>query len=142
MIKKLALYLLQHPFIRFGMVGTAGYVVDLSVLAIDTGVFHMDFAPGRAVSIFVALCFTWFGNRNLTFPLRRAHGFSKIVEEWLKFVGANAVGATVNYLSSVVLVHFASAPFNNKFVAQACGVIIGLLFNFTLSSKLVFKGPL
>ncbi len=48
----------------------------------------------------------------------------------------------MNYLSSVVLVHFASAPFNNKFVAQACGVIIGLLFNFTLSSKLVFKGPL
>lgn len=142
MLKKLAGYLLQHPFIRFGLVGSAGYFVDAGVLAFDTSVLGLDFVRGRALSIFIALCFTWLGNRNLTFADRKAHGAGKIAEEWLKFLGANAVGAAINYVSSVLLEHYASGPFHNKFVAQACGVLIGMLFNFTLSSKLVFKGPI
>jgi putative flippase GtrA len=62
-----------------------------------------------------------------------------MAQEWMKFVGANAIGAVVNYSAALALVHFAPAPLNNKFVAQACGVLAGLAFNFTLSSKMVFK---
>jgi len=36
-------------------------------------------------------------------------------------------------------VHYAPEPFSNKFVAQACGVLAGLVFNFTLSSQMVFR---
>ena len=38
------------------------------------------------------------------------------------------------------LLHFASAPLNNKYVALVIGVLAGLIFNFTLSKKLVFTG--
>ena len=138
---RLTQYLLRHPFIRFALVGAAGYVVDTGVLAWDTGVLGLDFKSGRALSIFVAMGCTWLGNRYLTFRERRAHGLSRVLQEWLKFMGANGVGAVVNYGTSVLLVSFADAPFNHKFVAQACGVLTGLVFNFTLSSKLVFKDP-
>ena len=132
-------YLLRHPFVRFAVVGAAGYVVDTGVLAWDTSVLGLDFKSGRALSIFVAMLSTWLGNRYLTFRDRRAHGLSGMLQEWLKFMGANGVGAVVNYGTSVLLVSFAGQPFNHKFVAQACGVLAGLVFNFTLSSKLVFK---
>jgi len=138
---KLLRYLLRHPFVRFALVGAGGYVVDTAVLALGTNLLGLDFAAGRAFSIFVAMCCTWLGNRYLTFPERRAHGLSGAAQEWLKFVGANLVGAVVNYGVSVLLVHYAPAPFHNKYVAQACGVLAGLGFNFTLSRLMVFKTP-
>ena len=125
---------------RFALVGAGGYVIDASVLALDTGVWGLDFKSGRALSIFVAMGFTWLGNRYLTFRERRARSFSGAMQEWLKFIGANLIGAVVNYGSSVLLVLYAASPFNHKFVAQACGVLAGLIFNFTLSKKLVFRG--
>lgn len=140
-ISRITHYLLRHPFIRFAMVGAAGYVVDTGVLAWDTSVLGLDFKAGRALSIFVAMGCTWLGNRYLTFRERRARSLSGALQEWLKFMGANGVGAVVNYGTSVLLVSFAGAPFNHKFVAQALGVLAGLIFNFTLSSRLVFRGP-
>ena len=134
--------LLRHSFVRFAVIGGLGYFVDAGVLAFDTGVLKLDFEAGRAFSIFVAMGFTWAGNRYFTFRERRARGFSGAAQEWLKFVGANAVGAVFNYGVSVLLVHYGPAPMNNKFLAQACGVLAGLVFNFTLSSKMVFKGPI
>ena len=135
----LAARLLRHPFIRFGIVGAAGYVVDAAILALNTGPGHMAFEPARAISIFCAMCVTWAGNRYLTFPDRRAHGIAGMAREWMTFVGANLVGAVVNYAASVALVHWAPAPISNHFVAQALGVLAGLVFNFTLSAKLVFR---
>jgi putative flippase GtrA len=141
-VKNLAALFERYSFLRFGLVGGAGYFVDVGVLAFDTSILGMAFIPGRACSVFIAMCFTWLGNRYVTFRARRARGAKAMAEEWLKFMGANAVGATVNYASSVVLVHFAPFPLNEKFIAQACGVLLGMVFNFTLSNKLVFKGPI
>jgi putative flippase GtrA len=139
---RFAQYLLRHSFIRFALVGAAGYVVDTGVLAWDTSVLGLDFKTGRALSIFVAMACTWLGNRYLTFRDRRARTLSGALQEWLKFMGANGVGAVVNYGTSVLLVAYAAQPLNHRFVAQACGVLAGLVFNFTLSKKLVFKGPI
>ena len=138
---RLFYYLLRHPFVRFALVGACGYVVDTGVLALDTNLLGLDFEAGRAFSIFAAMCFTWAGNRYLTFPERRARNLAGAAQEWVKFVGANLIGAVVNYTVSVLLVHYAPAPFHEKYVAQACGVLAGLVFNFTLSRTMVFKTP-
>jgi putative flippase GtrA len=132
-------YLLRHAFVRFAFIGALGYVVGASVLALTTGPLKLDFAAGNAISIFIAMAFTWQGNRYFTFRAQRARGLKGAMQEWLKFMGANAVGALVNYLSALALVHYAGPPFSNKFVAQAIGVLVGLMFNFTLSKTLVFK---
>jgi putative flippase GtrA len=136
----LAQYLLRHAFVRFAVIGACGYVVGATVLAVTTGPLKLDFAAGNALSIFIAMAFTWQGNRYFTFRAQRARGLKGALQEWLKFMGANAVGALVNYLAALALVHYGAAPFSNKFVAQAIGVLVGLIFNFTLSKTLVFKG--
>lgn len=135
-------WLLRHAFIRFAMVGTAGYVVDTAVLALATRSLGLDPYGGRALSIAAAMFVTWLGNRYFTFAARRARGsFGAIAQEALTFAGANIVGAAINYSSFAALVRFAAPPFNNQYVAQIIGTLIGLVFNFTLSRILVFRTP-
>jgi putative flippase GtrA len=139
---KLMRYLLAHPFMRFGMVGGIGFIVDTSVLAFDTGILGFGFLLGRAISIFAGMCCTYLGNRYLTFADKRAHGGPAILREWLTFVAANSVGAVVNYGVSALVVYLLPPPLNDKYVGLVCGVLVGMCFNFTLSKRLVFKsGP-
>jgi len=127
-------------FVRVAAVGGAGYLVNAAALTFFTRTLALGADPALAAAIFVAMCFTWAGNRYLTFGARRAHGFRPIVEEWLRFVGANLLGAIVNYGVALALVHYAPGWLHNLYVAQACGVLAGLVFNFTLSRLLVFRG--
>ena len=134
-------WLLRHPFIRFGMVGAAGYVVDAAMLALATHALDLDPYTGRILSIAVAMIVTWQGNRHFTFAERRARGSAAaIAREGLAFAGANMVGAAVNYAVYAALVAYAGTPWSNVFVAQVFGVLAGLVFNFTLSRTLVFRG--
>ena len=52
------------------------------------------------------------------------------------------IGGVANVGTFFLLTHFAHQPFNGTNVAFVCGVLVGLVFNFTLSKKLVFKGPI
>jgi dolichol-phosphate mannosyltransferase len=134
-------YVWRHPFVRFAAVGGAGYFVNLAALWLVTRQGLNNYAAG-AVSIFTAMIFTWVGNRYFTFAKRRARGGLKAVgKEFLAFIGANLVGALVNYATYAGLLRFAGAPFNDKYAAQICGVLAGLVFNFTLSRAFVFKNP-
>jgi putative flippase GtrA len=135
--------LARLSILRFAIIGGVGFVVDTTVLAADTGWLGLDPFKGRVLSMFCAMTCTWLGNRYFTFSDLRARGsLGAIFHEWSKFVAANIVGALVNYGVYAALLHFASPPFNNKYVALVVGVLVGLIFNFTLSKKLVFKGPL
>lgn len=129
----------RQAFVRFAAVGGAGYFVNAAALTIFTRA-GMGIEAALAASIFVAMCFTWAGNRYLTFAGRRAHGPRAILEEWLRFVGANLLGAVVNYGVALALVHYGPTPLANPYLAQAVGVLAGLMFNFTLSRLLVFRG--
>jgi putative flippase GtrA len=133
-------YLWRHALIRFAFIGGCGYLLAVILLAFFTHNLKLDFAAANALTIFLTMICTWLGNRYVTFHASRARGARNIVHEALKFLGANAIGAAVNYTVALALVRLAPAPFHNGFVAQACGVLAGLVFNFTLSKTLVFKG--
>ena len=138
-MKALLTWAWGQAFVRFAVVGGAGYAVNAAALALFSNVFHLPVDAALASSIFVAMCFTWAGNRYLTFAARRAHGFRAVAEEFLRFVGANLLGAVVNYGVALSLVHYGPGWLANPYVAQACGVLAGLVFNFTLSRLLVFR---
>ncbi len=133
--------LARLSILRFAIIGGVGFVVDSTVLALDTNWLGLDPFKGRVLSIFCAMICTWLGNRYFTFSDRRARGsVSAVFHEWSKFVAANIVGALVNYGVYATLLRFASPPFNNKYIALVAGVLVGLVFNFILSKKLVFTG--
>lgn len=128
-------------FIRFGIVGAGGFIVDMSILSLLHYGLGLDRYSARAISIITAMTFTWWGNRNLTFHQHAARdGLKSVLLEWLRFALTNSVGNLSNYLTYSALVTFAPAPLDNVIVAGVCGTAIGLVFNFTLSKKLVFRG--
>ena len=132
--------LVPSPYLRFGLVGASGFVVDETVLTILHYGIGIDRYSARAVSIFCAATFTWWGNRNLTFAEHAATGgLGALAHEWLKFMLANGIGAVANYSAYTLLVSFAPYPFDNPLVATALGVAVGLVFNFTLSKRFVFR---
>ncbi len=139
-MKKFLAALSRFSFLRFAMIGALGMPVDWIVLhaAIDAGVARDG---ARLIGWLCGATFTWLGNRYFTFAGQRAHG-KAIVQEWLRFLGANSVGGVANVGTFFLLTHFASSPFNDTNLAFVCGVLVGLVFNFTLSKKLVFKGPI
>ncbi len=132
--------LLHSRFLRFGVVGGAGFIVDETVLTILHYLIGLDRYSARAISIFCAATFTWWGNRNLTFAEHAATGgAATMAQEWIKFMLANAIGAAMNYGTYTVLVSFAPPPLSNPLLATAVGVGVGLIFNFTLSKRFVFR---
>jgi putative flippase GtrA len=134
--------LVRSPFLRFGLVGGCGFIVDETILAILHYVIGIDRYSARAISIFCAATFTWWGNRNLTFPEHAATGGAlELAREWFRFMLANGIGAVVNYATYTIFVSFVSLPLGHPLVATAVGVAVGLVFNFTLSKRFVFHAP-
>ncbi|HJT44077.1 MAG TPA: GtrA family protein [Rhizomicrobium sp.] len=137
-MRKLLGFLSRLSILRFAVIGALGVPVDWCVLQL---MVHWGYGPyaGRILSWFCAATFTWAGNRYFTFAGARAHGILATAQEWLRFLAANAVGGLVNVGLYSVLVRFAPPPFNDLTIALVLGVLLGLVFNFTLSKKLVFQ---
>jgi putative flippase GtrA len=139
-VKKLLGALSRLSVLRFAVIGALGMPVDWAVLQL---MVHWGTGPylGRVISWFCAATFTWAGNRYFTFAATRARGFTATIKEWTRFLAANAVGGLVNVGLYSVLVRFAPPPANDLTVALVLGVLLGLVFNFTLSKTMVFRKP-
>lgn len=126
------------PFLRFAIIGALGFLLDLAVLAFAIEVLGLGPYAGRALSFAVTVTFTWAMNRWLTFAERRA-ARGGILKEWARFVAANAIGLAVNYVVYAALLNWGSGWLASPYVAAGCGAIAGLVFNYTASSRLVFR---
>ena len=102
---------------------------------------HLGTGPyfGRVIAWLCAASFTWLGNRYFTFVDSCAHSFTGTIQEWGRFLAANAVGGLVNVGLYSVMLRTALPPFNDINIAFVSGVLLGLIFNFILSKKMVFR---
>jgi putative flippase GtrA len=131
--------LADSRFIRFGAVGGAGFVVNEAALVLAHGLFQAGPNLSWLLAFIPSVTFTWWGNRVLTFADKASDGHAGMAAEWARFVATNSFGAAANFAVYWVLTHLAPRPFAIPYVALAVGVLVGLLFNFTLSKKLVFR---
>jgi putative flippase GtrA len=125
-----------QEFLRFGVVGTIGFVVDTAVLygmvALGAGLYL-----GRAVSYVAAATATWGLNRIWTF---RGRGSGPVHRQWALFVAVNLIGFTLNYGTYALLVATMPVVAANPILGVAAGSIAGMFTNFVLSRRLVFRG--
>ncbi len=121
--------------IKFGIVGTIGFLVDLSLLYVLLYLLGTGPYLGRAGSFLGAATVTWFLNRSFTFrdAAPEAHG-----RQWLRFVAVNAVGAAVNYGTYVLVLAIGTASVALPGIGVAAGSLAGLVFNYSLSRRFVF----
>jgi putative flippase GtrA len=123
-------------FVRFGIVGVAGFVVDAATLALmmwlGAGLYL-----GRVCSYLAAATCTWALNRNWTFRDIEVDG--NRFTQWARFLAANSVGGAINYGAySLILSGYHSNSLALPVLAVAIGSITGWAINFILSRYLVF----
>lgn len=123
-------------FLRFGAVGTVGFLVDGGVLHAALGLLGLDLYSGRVVSYLCAATTTWALNRHYTFGAASTHPAAR---QWAKFLVVNIGGGGINYGVYALLVAtfplFAATPV----LAVAAGSLAGLCVNFFASKKFVFS---
>ncbi len=123
-------------FLRFGVVGTVGFVVDTAVLygglALGLGLYS-----GRAVSYVAAATTTWALNRAWTF---RGQGDGPVARQWLLFLLVNLIGFACNYGTYAALVAGVPTVAANPVIGVAAGALAGMVGNFILSRRFVFGG--
>ncbi|MDQ2803481.1 MAG: GtrA family protein [Pseudomonadota bacterium] len=131
--------LLRHralalEFLRFGTVGSLGFLVDTAIvygLRRPLGLIGAGLA-----SYLVAATVTWALNRAWTF---RGRGQGSMLRQWATFLGANALGFLLNrgtYAALVLTVKLCAAY---PVLATAAGTGAGMFVNFGLSRRLVFR---
>ncbi|MEE4303905.1 MAG: GtrA family protein [Wenzhouxiangella sp.] len=125
----------RSPFIRFAIVGTAGFVVDAAVLYALIEGFHTGPLAARVPSFLCAATFTWALNRRWTFASRRTR---RQLRQWGAYTLAMVCGALVNYGSYALVVMILPAARLTPLAALAAGSLAGLLVNYTLASRVVF----
>lgn len=92
----------------------------------------------RAIAFVIAATFTWLFNSNISFRGRQAR--YKKLKGWGFYMGLVAIGGTVNYCASMVVLKNATTvtPFI-MFLAVVAGSLMGLLVNYATNHFIFFK---
>src|SRR5579883_2318584 len=125
---------LAAQFLRFGMVGLAGFGVDTGIVYALRHPIGL-IAAGMA-SYVAAATVTWALNRAWTF---RGRGSGPAHRQWALFLIANLAGFVLNRGAYVLLVSFVPLCAAQPVLATFSGALAGMGVNFGLSRTVVFR---
>ena len=125
---------LAVEFIRFGLVGAVGYVVDTAVVYALRGALGPG--PAGMPSFIIAATVTWALNRAWTW---RGRGSGSKLRQWARFLAVNSPGLVLNRTAYEALVLLVPLCATYPFLATAAGTAAGMFVNFGLSRRLVFR---
>ncbi len=123
-----------EDFLRFGIVGSVGFVVNVLLLYAVRGAVGLY--VGGVVAWLGAATTTWWLNRSWTF---KGRGSAAMHRQWLQFLAVSSVGFVLYYATFSLMVAYVALCVRQPVVAVAAGVLAGMVSNFTLSRKLVFR---
>ncbi|MCU0758643.1 MAG: GtrA family protein [Steroidobacteraceae bacterium] len=127
--------IVSRELLSFAGIGAAAFFVDAGMLQLllagGAGLY-----VGRLGSWLCAATFTWFLNRRLTF--RDADRRSPL-RQWARFLAANSVGGLLNYGTYALCVALSDTARRWPVLAVGAGSAAGLVANFLLSRRLVFR---
>lgn len=124
-------------FAVFGLVGAAGLVTHMLCLVLLLRVFHWSFNEAQGIAAFVAMTGNFFINNLITYRDRSLSG-ARLVTGLMSFWLACSFGAWANVSFAKSLLAL-GAPW---VVAGAAGVVLGSVWNYTVSSLFTWQTPL
>ena len=121
--------------LRFGIVGTSGYVIGTVLVYLMTPPLG-KYAAG-AVSFLIAASVNWAIHRAWTF--RGRGGDTALHRQWLTFLAANSLGFALNFATYAALRTWSPLCDAHPFLATAGGTAAGMGVNFVMSRQVVFR---
>ena len=126
--------LLLGQFLRFGVVGTAGFVVDATVVYAARGVLGL-YGAGMLSYLF-GVATTWLLNRIWTF---RGLSSTAAHRQFVQFAIACLIGFFLNRGTYFILVTVSPLCASEPVLAVAAGAVAGMFVNFGLTRTFVFR---
>ena len=128
---------LSKQFLSFSVIGAIGFAVDVGVLYLMK-YLGLDLYSARVISFLTAASVTWLGNRMYTFKSQPG-GNKKLTGEWATYLLAMTQGGLANYVTYALLITYIPFFGQHIWLAVACGTGTGLLINFFLARRVLFK---
>ncbi|MDP1574819.1 MAG: GtrA family protein [Coxiellaceae bacterium] len=129
LIKKI----LSVEYACFGIVGGTSFIIDTGLFTL----LHHDvsYALARIMSIMTAMTFNWLANRTFTFNT----GKKITPHELLKYIGSNAIGASINF--GVFLSLCSASVFFKAYylIPLVLATSVSMIWNFTLAKYYIFR---
>lgn len=117
----------MKQFIKFGVVGGIGFIVDASILLFLVNILIFDIAFSRACSFSCAVFVTWLINRKFTFEQSSKYSKSK---EYFIYFFIQIFGALINFIIFILLVNNIEFMKKILIIPLFIGSIFSLIFNF------------
>lgn len=121
-------------FVKFGVVGLTGLVIDTAAVYALRGSLGL-YGAGVVAYVIVASG-NWVLNRIWTF---RGEGGGPAHHQWGRFMAVNLVGFVLNRGTYALLVTFLAVAARQPAIATSAGAIAGMFVNFYLSRRVVFR---
>lgn len=126
----------MYRFMRFGLVGTLGFVVDAGVMQLLVSFAGLGAIEARAISIPAAVFATWVLNRTFTFGKTAD---DPLLPSLVRYAAVSAGGATVNFIVYSALVLASSTLAARPMIPLAIASIVALVFNYLGSKHFAFR---
>ena len=122
-------------FVMFSLVGGAGALVHLSVLALFPRYTSQQFVVAETFAVFAAMTFNFFVNNLLTYRDRRLKGIGGTLVGLGSFYAVGLIGGVANVgIANVLFVEHYSVLF-----AAIAGILVGAVWNYAASSIFTWK---
>lgn len=121
-------------FLMFGAVGVSGIAVHLLALQYAMKIAHLPFAWAQFAAVMVAMTWNFVVNNRLTYRDTRLTGW-RWITGLLMFYLACSIGSVSNVgVASWIYSFHATA-----WIAGLAGALMGAVFNYAISSALIWK---
>ncbi len=130
--------MLSAQFLRFGLVGVAGFVVDAGLLRLLLAL-GLGYYGGRALSFLAAATTTWILNRSFTFRRDAFSARAHPAAEWLSYLGLMVIGGVANYGTYALAIETSQTIRQFPELGVAMGSLAGMVINFLTAKHFVFE---
>lgn len=121
-------------FVAFALVGALGMVVNIAALWVGQGL-GLDFVAAEVIATVLAMLFNFQLNNRLTYRTHRLRG-PKLLRGLILFMAVCGLGAIANVGIATALF---SPLSHNGLAAAAVGAAVGVVWNYAVSSTLVWR---
>ena len=120
---------------QFGAVGFVGFIWDVCFYY-ALQMLGMPHLWARALAFWPSVTSNWFLNRIMTFKTRPQRTASA---QWAQFAASSMVGFAINWGIYATLTSQTAFFSNHLFGAFILGIVGGMVFNFIVADRLVFR---
>lgn len=125
--------------LRFGIVGTVGFLTDAAVLQALVSLAGWGPLPARLVSFTIAMHVTWLLNRHFTFATDGEAPGTSLLSSLGRYIIVSLAGAGINVGTYALLVLVSSEMARYPIIPLAVGSGAAMVFNYLGSKHFAFR---